>query len=344
MIPHPVSLNLLRLTASLSLALTLTLAARAQPFQLPTANRALFEPGAEERFFVGTAGKPWNSGTFGCVRSGGSQMHEGLDIRCLERDRKGEPIDPIMASADGSVAYLSTRVALSNYGKYIILRHRIEGIEVFTLYAHLSEIRSDLRIGTSVKAGEKIGVMGRTSNTRQRITPDRAHVHFEIDLMVNDRFPAWYKKTFPGQRNDHDLWNGQNLLALDPREILIAQREQKDGFSLLRHIRSLPELCRVVVRDTGFPWTTRYRPLIRRNAAAEREGIAGYEIALNYNGIPVQLIPRAASEIPGKARVQVLSVNEDEQRRHPCRKLVAKHGASWQLTEAGKRLVDLLTY
>ena len=53
----------------------------AQPFQLPTANRALFEKGGEERFFVGTVGKPWTSGTFGCVRSDGWQMHEGLDIR-----------------------------------------------------------------------------------------------------------------------------------------------------------------------------------------------------------------------------------------------------------------------
>ena len=67
-------------------------------FQLPTANRALFEPGGEERYFVGTVNKPWASGTFGCVRSGGWQMHEGLDVRCLQRDRQGEPIDPVLAT------------------------------------------------------------------------------------------------------------------------------------------------------------------------------------------------------------------------------------------------------
>ncbi len=49
----------------------LALAAQAQTFQLPTANHALFDRGGEERFFVGTAGKPWTTGTFGCVRSGG---------------------------------------------------------------------------------------------------------------------------------------------------------------------------------------------------------------------------------------------------------------------------------
>src|SRR5688500_6581207 len=47
----------------------------AQPFHLPTANRALFEKDGEERFFVGTTGKPWPSGTFGCVRSEGWQFH-----------------------------------------------------------------------------------------------------------------------------------------------------------------------------------------------------------------------------------------------------------------------------
>src|SRR6266567_9509853 len=40
--------------------------ATAQPFHLPTANHALFEQGGEEKFFVGTAGKPWTTGAFGC--------------------------------------------------------------------------------------------------------------------------------------------------------------------------------------------------------------------------------------------------------------------------------------
>ena len=57
------------------------LAVCAEAFKVPTANQAIFERGAEEKFFVGTVGKPWMSGTFGCVRTEGWQMHEGLDIR-----------------------------------------------------------------------------------------------------------------------------------------------------------------------------------------------------------------------------------------------------------------------
>ena len=112
----------------------LAIAAQAQPFQLPTANHALFEKGGEERFFVGTVGKPWLTGTFGCVRSGGWQMHEGLDIRCLQRDSHGEPTDPVLATADGTVVYISTRPSLSNYGNYLVVRHQVEGMEIYSLY------------------------------------------------------------------------------------------------------------------------------------------------------------------------------------------------------------------
>src|SRR6516165_4123234 len=113
----------------------------AQPFLLPTANHALFEKGGEEKFFVGTVGKDWLTGTFGCVRSEGWQMHEGLDIRCLQRDKHGEPTDPVLATADGTVVYINKRPSLSNYGNYIVLRHRVEGLEVDSLYAHLHEIQ-----------------------------------------------------------------------------------------------------------------------------------------------------------------------------------------------------------
>jgi murein DD-endopeptidase MepM/ murein hydrolase activator NlpD len=332
--PHPALLLLLACCGP----------AGAQVFLLPTANRAIFEKGGEERYFVGTVGKPWTTGTFGCVRSDGHQIHEGLDIRCLQRDKRGEPADPVMATADGTVAYINDRPSLSNYGNYLVLRHQVEGLEIYSLYAHLQSIRAGLKVGQPVKAGEAIAIMGRTSNTRETISKDRAHVHFELDLFLNDRFPEWFKKTLPGERNDHGMWNGQNLNAIDTRLILLAQQAQGANFSLVRFIRSETELCRVTVRATGFPWLRRYAPLIERNPVAEKEGVAGYEIALNFNGVAIQLIPRAASEIKGKGKFALLSVNEAEQRKNPARGFVAKRGARWELTSHGQNLLELLTY
>ena len=311
------------------------------PFQFPTANHALFEPGQELKFFAPTApDKPWTSGSFGCVRSDGWQMHEGLDILHLQTDRHGEPTDSVMATADGTVVYVSTKAALSNYGKYIVIRHLVEGLEIYSLYAHLSEVQPGIAAGTPVKAGEVIATMGRTSNTSETINKERAHCHFELNMFVSENFGAWYRKNNPGERNDHGIWNGQNLNGLDPREILLAERN--GGFSLLNFLRSQTELCRVLVRATSFPYLRRYAPLVLKNPRAEQEGVAGYEVALNYNGVAFALLPRAASEIKGTGRFQLLSVNESEYHAHPCRRLVVEHGGHWQLTDRGVRELELL--
>src|SRR5207302_1282736 len=112
---------------------------------------------------------------------------------------------------------------------------------------------------------------------------------------VSDRFPGWYKKVFPTERNDHAEWNGENLFGLDPRAILLGERDQGPRFSLLDFVRHQTELFRVMVRKTDFPWLKRYAPLVRPNPIARQEGVAGYEIALNFNGVAFELIPRAAS-------------------------------------------------
>ena len=271
-------------------------------------------------------------------------MHEGLDIRCLQRDRRGEPTDPVMATADGSVAYINRRTGLSNYGNYLILKHSVDGVEVYSLYAHLSEVRGDLKPGSPVKQGEQIAVMGRTSNTAQAISKDRAHVHFELNFLLNERFAEWYRKNRLGQRNDHGDWNGQNLMAIDPQQVLLTERSQARAFNFAAFARQQTELCRVMVRDTDFPWLKRYPTFIKTNALPAGEQAAGYEIALNFAGLPYELIPRAASEIKGKAAVQLISVNETEYSRNPCRKLVRKQGSRWELTNAGQDLISLLTF
>src|SRR6476646_9450338 len=132
----------MRSLLSFVFACAIIVSAGAQMFILPTPNRALIADGAlSEKYLVGTIGKPWQSGGYGCVRSEGFKMHEGLDIRCKQRDKRGEPIDPVVASAAGTVAYINNKPGLSNYGRYIVIRHNIEGLEICTLYAHLSEVQ-----------------------------------------------------------------------------------------------------------------------------------------------------------------------------------------------------------
>jgi hypothetical protein len=65
---------------------------------------------------------------------------------------------------------------------------------------------------------------------------------------------------------------------------------------------------------------------------------------LNFIGIPFEITPRSAGELKGKGKFELLSVNQAEHDKNPCSHLVAKKGASWELTNHGTELLDLLTY
>lgn len=309
---------------------------RADVFILPTPNMDLLKSGPSEKYLVGTTGKPWTSGGYGCVRSEGLKMHEGLDIRCTKRDSKNEPIDPVFASAAGTVVYISTRPALSNYGRYIVIRHNIEGLEICTLYAHLSAVEPGLVVGQSVRQGQTIATLGRSTNTREGISKDRAHLHFEINFALNDRYADWHAKYREGTRNDHGSWNGQNLAAVDPASILIASAREGANFSLLKHLRARKEAFRVLARDSNFSFLRHYPSLIKRNPNADKEGAAGYEISFDFNGAPIELIPRAPGEIRSGPKIQLLTANETELNRNRCSRYVIKRGSAYQLTNAGE--------
>jgi hypothetical protein len=165
-----------------------------------------------------------------------------------------------------------------------------------------------------------------------------------VDLRLSSHFAEWRKDKHPGLRNDHGDWNGRNLVGLDPRLLLLEQHKLGDKFSLLDFIRTRKELCRVLLRDIRFPWIKEYAQLVRKNPAAEKEGAAGYEIALDYSGIPFLLIPRTKAELGPGPKVELKSVNEAEQKAHPCRKLVVKRSRGWELTTSGRELIELLGY
>jgi peptidoglycan LD-endopeptidase LytH len=314
------------------------------PLGFPTANRTLLEPGGEERYFVGTVGRPWTSGTFGCVRTEGWQMHEGIDIASLERDRAGEPTDPILATADGVVCYINRNAGLSNYGIYVVLLHQLNGLELYSLYAHLARLRDGLAAGQRLLAGEAFATMGRTANTREGISKDRAHLHFEVNLLINEHYASWHQLNDRTSRNDHGLWNGLNLLGMDPHLLLLSSHRFPHNFDIARFLRLQPDLCRVAVRATEFPWLNRYPMLVMPRDSDNPAPIAGYELHFDYTGIPVRAYPRTESQLQSAQRYSLVAVNEDVYRRNPCRRIVVRKGNRFELGTAGLRLLDLLTY
>ena len=197
-------------------------------FDWPTENRALLEGRPQDFFmyvnrnFEGEETKPWEGGSFGFVRGPQRQdgdviyttLHEGIDIAPVRRDASGNPLDEIRASADGIVVHTSREAGASNYGRYVVIEHKIEGCRFYTLYAHLSEITT--QPGQRVSQGDKIGRMGFSG---AGINRDRAHLHFEIAVMLSENFETWHRQHFAGSPNKHGLYNGLNLVGIDPTPI-----------------------------------------------------------------------------------------------------------------------------
>jgi murein DD-endopeptidase MepM/ murein hydrolase activator NlpD len=61
----------------------------------------------------------------------------------------------------------------TGFGHYVILRHKVYGKDVTSLYAHM-KAESGLRKGQRVKAGDVVGIMGATGGVTGK------HLHFEL--------------------------------------------------------------------------------------------------------------------------------------------------------------------
>jgi murein DD-endopeptidase MepM/ murein hydrolase activator NlpD len=312
-------------------------------FQFPTANRELLRTGGEERFFTPTnPGRPWSSGAFGCVRNSGTRLHEGIDIRSMKRDHDGEPIDWVVSSRSGKVVYINRNISASNYGKYIVLSHEIERLPIYTLYAHLREVKKSLAIGDALGAGEVLGVLGRTSNIKEGIPRERAHLHFEIGVRVNPKFNQWFDSWYTDGNNFHGDWNGLNLLGLDAAAIL--KQADAGSFRMLGHLKEEMHLCRILIFNKNFNWLKRFPQLIDDRDPGSKRTIQTWEVDLNFNGIPVRAVP-VRDEIKSRgAKYRILQVNKATLKKHPCSGLVFLKGQQWVFTSKGRRLLDLLLF
>ncbi len=120
-------------------------------------------------------------------------LHRGIDY--IKRDSNNNWVNfDVLAAADG-VAMQSTQYDANGkgFGKFVLVRHQekdSDGRHYFTLYAHLESVethivsknRGDTNYGswTPVKAGDKIGVAGRTGS--EHLALDQSiHLHFEVN-------------------------------------------------------------------------------------------------------------------------------------------------------------------
>lgn len=279
------------------------------------------------------------SGGFGGVRSGGAQFHEGIDIRCTTRDRRGEPLDRVLAAMSGVVRHISTAAGESSYGRYIVLEHPDQTPAVYTLYAHLAPIPAGLRVGDRVARGQTIATMGHSSGGYV-IPRDRAHLHFEIGLMVTQDFPTWYERQKFGSRNDHGLWNGMNLMGVDPLAFFNDWRAQRVNTAqdFFAGMKTAVRLRIATLRTPDF--VRRYPSLLTKPIPMGLT--AGWEIRFNWTGIPFAWTPLTAAEVIGLTpeRPSIIEViAAAPERRDRSKSLAVSRRGTWT---AGKDLQTVL--
>ena len=101
-------------------------------------------------------------GYFGCPRPG--HLHNGVDFIAPANA-------PIHAADEGHVALIESSGASGGYGNFICIQHRPH---LATCYAHLSAFAADLGVGSEVRRGQVVGVVGSTGSSTA------PHLHFEV--------------------------------------------------------------------------------------------------------------------------------------------------------------------
>jgi murein DD-endopeptidase MepM/ murein hydrolase activator NlpD len=312
----------------------------------PTENKALLEGRPEDfymyvdRNFEGVESKLWEGGSYGYVRGPqrvGAEivygtLHEGIDIAPVHRDAAGNPLDDVRSCAAGTVVHVSHEAGASNYGRYVVIRHLIEGSPIYTLYAHLSTISA--QSGQKVAQGEVIGKMGFTG---AGINRERAHLHLEIAVLLNEDFEAWYHRYFSGSPNKHGIYHGYNLVGMEPAAILL-ESAKNPAFSLKEHIRNQDVAYQITIPDSPNLSIIRNYPWIVPDG--EPASPRGWTVSFTQYGVPVKAV--AANQPPLEPRLEW--VKETPYAYHAAtRGIIAGSKGSPRLTDSGHRFVELIS-
>jgi murein DD-endopeptidase MepM/ murein hydrolase activator NlpD len=314
---------------------------------LPTDNDALFRgdgPGFYQvvaRDFQGVESTPWEGGQYGFVRdpietpSGivYKRFHEGIDIRPLYRDARGEPLDEVRAISEGKVVHTNQVPGFSNYGKFVVIEHRWDGANYYSLYAHLHDIV--VHPGEQVKRGERIGIMGYTG---EGIDRERAHVHLELNLLLSRKFESWYDVYFRNDPNRHGLYNGLNLAGLDIARLYLALRE-RPALTIPEFLARETTFYKVTLPDSkSFDLPKRYPWLLKTARSSERKS---WEVSFSQSGVPLKVEP--SSKVVTAPELSYFKKSSGKY-SDLTRDILAGHGDRAFLSESGKSFMRLLIY
>lgn len=286
----------------------------------PTPNPAFQQGKPIETYIQPTISGNPSSGLFGCVRNGGSRFHEGIDLYPIKRDSRGEALDPIFSVLPGKVVHVSRVSGYSSYGRYVVVEHDGEVPAYHTLYSHLASVAEGIALGVRVEKGTVLGVMGRSAT--YTIPRSRAHLHFEIGFRLSDDFQAWFDRQNFSSVNRHGIWNGMNLVSIDPKRFYEAIRAGEVS-NLRDHLRRLPPAARIRVHTRKVPdFVKNYPALLTRPYSGKT--VIAWDIAFTQYGLPREWTPRFDGEgLPGRpGDVKVIAYNPSLIKPQTCKRVL----------------------
>ena len=111
----------------------------------PTESTAFVKGENFEAFIQPTFGHEPKSGLFGDVRNNGYRFHEGIDIKPVRKNKRGDPLDSVYAAMQGTVVLANDNPGASSYGRYVVIEHDSLDVSLYTLYAHLRSIDAGIK-------------------------------------------------------------------------------------------------------------------------------------------------------------------------------------------------------
>jgi hypothetical protein len=286
----------------------------------PTPNSAFQKGQPIETFIQATASGVPESGLFGCVRNGGGRFHEGLDLFPVDRDQRGEPTDEVYAVLPGRIVHVSKTAGHSSYGRYIVVEHYQQVPAFHTLYAHLASIGEGIMVGARVDSGAKLGIMGRSAS--YSIPRSRAHLHFEMGFRLTNDFQGWYGRQKFGSKNHHGMWNGMNLVSIDPLDFYESIRQGQVS-NLYEYLKLIPAIARIRVQTADVPdFVKAYPALVTRPYVGKQ--LVAWDIAFSQYGVPKDWTPRFADEAIGGrlGDVKILAYSPTLLKQQNCRRVL----------------------
>ena len=299
----------------------------------PTENDCFFSNAPLEKFIQPTASGNVVSGTFGFVRNNGTRFHEGIDVKSVKRNRRNHPEDNVLAVLDGTVAYINKSSGKSSYGIYVILEHSIENLHYYTLYAHLSCVDNNLKIGKKIAQKTIIGKIGNTSCSK--IPLNRAHLHFEIGVKLgtDKSFANWYNNQKFKQNNFHGEWNGLNLIGLDPIDFF----RSKQNF--LNYLKSQEIAISLKIKSPKIlTFIEKNKSLISVQPDPIKK-LTGWQVNFNQLGMPISFFP-LYEQLSDSA--QISYVNEKCLQSLSKRNIISTKTKSYQIAKILDKIIKLI--